>query len=198
MALAANALISLAEFRALLSTTDTSKDAFNEPAINAASQDIETELNQKLITPSSALTEIFTGDGQAHYFTKYVPIITVSILGYRTGSGGTTWQSVFSDWNYETDLAGGRIYFVDGNVFLEGQKDNWRIGYTYGYAIASVPQDIKIACASLAALYKVKFESNLHGQNSKNFGETSITYSFDAQRSSILKSLAKYKRMICR
>lgn len=194
---AANALITVAEFLQYLGTTDTTKNVFNQLAIDAASQDIETESGRKLIT-GSALTEIFDGTGEPWYYTRQAPIVAVSALAYRSGADGTTWQSVLTDYKYETDLEDGRIYFVDGNIFAEGGDYNWKIAYTYGYAIAAVPQDIKVACALLAARYKKIFENELHGVDSKNFGDQSITYSFDKMPEDIRRMLDRMKRRIVR
>lgn len=195
---AANALITLAEFREWLNTTDTGQDTLNQHAIDAASQDIEDETGRKLITPSSAITEIFDGDGANYYYTKQAPIITVSALAYRTGSSGSTWQSVLTDWSYETDLDGGKIFFVDGNVFGPGLPYNWKIGYTYGYAIANVPQSYKRICCELAARYKKLWEGDLHGTESKNFGDQSTNYSFGRMPEDIRRALDRLKRRVIR
>lgn len=197
MALNANVLVSLAEFKIWLGigSSDTGTDSRNEAAINAASQDIESECRRKFITPSADLTEIFAGDGTREMYSINRPITTVTSIKYRDGVTGSTWTSVTGNWIYTIDTDAGRIYFTDGNIFSSGW-DNWQINYKYGYAIANVPTDLKMACLILAAMAKKRFENELFGINSKSFGETSITYSIDQMPDDVKRILNRYKRVV--
>jgi len=196
MAVAANALLTLVEFNGFIDNAvgETSKDTLNTKCIDAASQDIETECGRMFITPSAAIQEIFSGNGTYSQYLKNRPIVAASLtdISYRIGQ---TWTTITSSWNYTTDLTAGRVYFTDGNLWTPGD-DNWRVTYKYGWAVASVPGDLKMLCARLAALYKAQFEGHLHGEANKAFGDTILTFNFEAERSAILRELIKYKRIV--
>lgn len=194
MSLAANALLTLLEFKGWMGIgdSDTSTDTLNGKAIDSASQNIETVTGRKWITPAEGLDEIFSGNGQAFAYSVNVPILTLTDLSYLD-SDGSTWVSVTGDRTYAFDAASGRIYFTDGNVFTYGDH-NWRATYTYGYAVADVPDDLKMACAILAARIKKQFEDGIHGVSSKSFGDQSISFSFNKMPDNVREILERYKR----
>lgn len=194
--LATNALVTLLEFKTWINTPEdeTDEDGRNEYCINAASNYIENYCGRKFITPGTALDEIFSGNGTNQMRAVNLPIGTISELAYRTGTGGTSWTSVKTAWTYTNDTVGGRIYFTDGNLFAEG-TDNWKISYTYGYARASVPFDLKMVCVMLAARFKKQFEEGAFGLSSRTIGDTPISFSFDKLPDMIFQILNRYKRM---
>jgi len=177
-----------------ISETEIEQDAINSEVIDAASMDIETECGRAFITPAAAIQEIFSGNGTYSQYLKNRPIAAASLtdISYRIGQ---TWTTITGSWNYTIDYTAGRVYFTDGNQWLWGD-DNWRVTYKYGWAVASVPADLKMLCARLAALYKAQFELHLHGQANKTFGDTVLTFNFEAERNAIFRELIKYKRIV--
>lgn len=195
MSLAANALITLAEFKGFLGIDagDTDTDTLNEKVIDSASQQIEKYTGRQWITPGEAADEIFSGNGKEGIYSVNVPIVAISSLSYRSGSDGSDWTSVTSDWVYANDAAAGRIYFTDGNIFEDGFQ-NWKLSYTYGYAITAIPPDMKMACAFIAALIKKQFESQIIGVSAKSFGDQTTTYNI-ALTPMVKDLLAQYRRI---
>ena len=202
MSLASNALFaSLNEFkeRVGISLTETNyNDTQLEHHINAASSMIENYLNRKLITPSAVITETWEGDGLFYYYPKNQPISTSAsnALYYWDGDSWVSVSTSTYPWSYDTDF-NGRVYFTDGDTFWKyGQRGfrNWRFDYFYGYTVASVPQDIKIAATELVLRSLRLMEKT--GFASEGFGDATTTYNLQSGiPENVELLLSKYKRV---
>jgi len=196
MAEATDALLTVTEFKNWLGidVSDTSKDTQHEYFINSASKAIEAYTGRLWVTPASAIVEKFHGTDTDYFRTDNVPIGTITSIHYRD-SAGDNWTSITGDWSYEnmSDLSG-KVYTTDGNIFHGGHY-NWKITYTYGYAKASIPADMKMACAIWAGHLKKLFEDKIFGVNSRAFGDQSITYDFNNPPKGVRPILEKYKKV---
>lgn len=188
-------LVSIEEAQAYLGIPELLADDMQlqlrmESLINSSSKWIENYCGRKFVKIVTPIYEIRNGDGTNSIYLKQYPIIQISAVAYWTGTAWTVTTGT-----YTTDLATGKVYFTDGCVFTEGQ-DNWRFQYTYGYAQADIPADLKMACMELVGLKKVLFEGNLHGTSSRSFGEQNTSYSFSEIPKVIKEILAPYRRII--
>jgi hypothetical protein len=178
------------EYLQIDTDTDTT-DPWIEKLINAASKRIENYCRgRKFILVTTAIDEIFDGNGTSSYFTKYAPIVsTISTIYYWDGD---SWAALTGETHTQNNVKG-ELYFTDGNRFTKGIK-NWKISYTYGWALNSVPADLKDACLMMIGQKKKLFEDNLHGVSSKSFGDQSISYSFDMNKEikAILNTYIRY------
>lgn len=197
MSLAANALLTVEEAKTFfgidIGLTDMEQAQY-ENYINAASQEIENYCLRKFITPESDITEIFDGDGTGEYYVENIPIVGTIVaadVSYRSGIG-ETWTATSGTLAYETKT--GRVYFTDGNVFGKG-KNNWRIQYSYGYTVANVPADLKMAAIELAAIKKKQFDDKVYGVSAITYPEHTVSYAFDKISESVKATLNKYKRI---
>lgn len=167
--------------------------------INSASQFIMEKTERKFITPSAAIVERFPGNDKSEYLLKHGPVVTApTLLQYITRGLTETWTTTTSAWTYDSEKA--KIWFIQGEVFWSDisdmQNGNWRITYNYGYAVASIPMDLKMACADLVGFYKRYFENNLHGVKSEAnpAGGGSTTYETEKLPESVQLAIAKYRR----
>jgi hypothetical protein len=176
------ALISVDEAKVLLninSSLDENAKARIEMLINLSSGLIASRTGRKFITPANAITEYFFGHNTCEHYLDNKPIVgTPTSLQYH--SSGTTWYDTSARWSYKSDV--GLIYFTDGSTFHSLSNDegagNWRITYSYGYAVASVPSELKILCADIVQILKTRFEKNLAHIKSQAFETHSTVYAW--------------------
>ena len=146
--------------------------------INRASQEIKHYCGGRVfVTPSSQIQEIFNGDGTKDYYTLHGRIADTTpatqVLLYL-------WQS--QSWVEQTttsfprafDAEKGRVWFNNGHTFYEGE-DNWRIDYKPGWAIESVPQDLKGACCSIVKRLFMLADGK-EGLSTEAFADSNTTY----------------------
>lgn len=163
-------------------------DTQYEQYINQASQFIETHCNRKFITGSVA--EIFDGNDHKDYYVKYGRITDTPVIAYWDGD---SWENLDTDIYDITYTTGGRVYFTDGNVFSEG-KDNWRVTYSYGYTLATVPDDLKMACVGLIRFIEV--QSQKMGITYEAVGNNITTYDIRNIPATVMDVLNRYRSFI--
>lgn len=166
--------------------------------INNASQFIMNMTGRKFIKPAAAIVERFPGNGQSEHRLRYAPIVgTPATLQYLTHGETETWTSTTAGWTYDADDA--KIWFIDGTTFWpdinEMRSGNWRITYNYGYVVADVPFDLKLACIDYIGAIKRQYEENLHGIKSQGLQYGSAT-AFETEKLplSVRIAIEKYRR----
>jgi len=187
------ALVDVSELKRYLNMDADIKirEEYLEDLINAASQLITDLCNRdSFILVSTAINEIWNGDGTKSYNTKNAPITEVVTTIYYWD--GSNWQTLLGT-SFTEHKAKGQVYFTDGNVFWTG-KDNWKISYKYGYARGAVPADLKLACVKLIALNKKLFDDSLHGMTGKSFDWGSISFNLDDIPKAVQTIISKYRR----
>jgi hypothetical protein len=132
MALAAYAIVSLAEARAQFSigASDTDKDAFLEVLIDQCSAKVEDYCGRKIVVQSVS-GEIHDGDGSQKLYTLHFPVTQLSTetaptdaqklaaLQYRTSPDGS-WTDIASDIDH--------VFIDSRNPFIELWQDSFPIG----------------------------------------------------------------------
>jgi hypothetical protein len=171
IALASNALLTEAELEVMLQTTLDSDLA--NMLINIASQQIESICNRSFIKTSQTL-EKYSIDSETKYlFLKKYPIASAPALAVKEYDSMTDslLYAFTVNQDYELFLDEGYIYFYGS---LPRGKNHIRVTYDAGYVIASVPYDLKSACAQLAGLYyTTKLKA---GVSAERIGNYSINY----------------------
>jgi hypothetical protein len=190
------ALVTLAEVKEHMniSTDVNDRDSFIETLINAHSESIVNYCQRKFIQVTTAINEIFNGDGESDYYVKNWPITEAITTLYYRNVGDTTWTLLSSNYEFEQDNDSGLIRFTDGNVFWRGIR-NWKIPYKYGYPIGDVPASLKLACIDLVTRKYKQYDERLHGVTGKSFGDQSISYSLDNLPADIKATLNHYRRV---
>ena len=164
-----------------------------ELLINAESQRFIDECGRKFITPSEDVTETFSGDGESEYYVRHCHISSLTKAQYRLDE---TWNDLDST-NYplSTDSDTGRIWFTRQNSsFWEG-KDNWRVLYKYGWAQASIPDSLKLACALMVRRDVLKVEGK-EGVQSESFGDVTTSFNLSTIPDDIKQVLNRYRRVV--
>lgn len=143
------ALVSVADVKTLylkIPTGDTALDATITQWILWASDEIERHCNQPILQ-TTYTNERFDGTGGDRWvFPHTLPVSSVSGLGYLDAFGGT-WSAIdAADYEVQTERGMALLYKPTG--FVRGAK-NYRVTYTVGYAIASVPDAIKRVCCEM-------------------------------------------------
>jgi len=198
-----HALITADECTAMLGVSgalDTNELSRVERLINAASLLIEQKTGRLFLKPASAVTEYFHGTGTKEYLVKNAPIITdpaaPTDLQYMVSS--TSWLDTTGTWIYTTDDSA-IIEFTDGAKFSKASdntgRGNWRITYNYGYdGVANIPDDLKIATASIVGIMKKQFETNLHAVVSMSSQMLTTRYNWELTPKHVIVLINKYKR----
>ena len=194
MSLATNALITYHEFQSFMAD-DSDNSAYNEDQItlliNAASVRIEKYCN-RVFVPSTEVNEIFSGDGLKDYFVKNRHITALDNISYLNSTGGWT-ELAIATYPYTYDGATGRVWFNTGHRFTSGD-DNYRITYTYGYATADCPVELKQACATLVQRKLLKIKGK-EGISSESFGDATTSFNLDKMPTDLKEDLQPYRRL---
>ena len=178
VALKSNALITEAELEMFLQTT-LATDLANT-FINAASDFIERFCNRKFIS-QTYIDEAYDGNGERDLYLDNFPITTLTTVKNWDAYNNTLLYTYTVNLEYVLYGTEGYIHMWGG--WAKGTK-NYKITYIAGYAIASVPYDLKKACADLCAFYNMN--KNKIGMESERIG----AYSYQlANNSEIFNSL---------
>ncbi|MBD3403521.1 hypothetical protein GF420_11540 [candidate division GN15 bacterium] len=162
-----------------------------EALIDAVSAHIESYCDRKF-QAASGLSEVFDGDGTEEYWTANWPITDTPTISYWDG---TQWiEATSSLYPRAMDADIGRIYFTQGDTFFKG-KNNWRVVYSYGYAVASVPADLKQATYELVHRLYLRAQGK-QGIASETHGDVNVSYSLGKMPDNVKQLLdRKYKRV---
>jgi len=193
MPLKSNALITVEEYKelAVISEAEEAPNVQIEAFINYASQYIEKYTGRKFVTLAADFDEYFTGDSTRLHYTKYWPLVsTISTIYYLNNN---VWTTALTGANFTQDNENGELKFTDGAVFNDAIEDYYKISYKYGWTQKDMPDDLKLVCASIAALRRSQFANRLHGVASRSTGNQSMAYKFDLD-DWVMEILDGYKR----
>lgn len=152
MALAANALITLAEAKTHIGIEPlvTTYDARIEGIINAASALIENYTKRKLTTNS--YTEYFDGAGANKILLHQWPVTAITAVYIDADSNFDAGSQIsVDDYDLERDI----MVIYHDRTFPRGYR-NIRVDYTAGYGEAAadnIPHDLRWACSELVAWF---------------------------------------------
>lgn len=137
-----NAILTLAEVQSYLGLSAGVDEDVLKELVNGASQYIETFLG-RVVKEQDDITEYFDGDEISDILQlQNFPITTLTSLQYDNGSFATPNWVAYDAGNYKAINETGEIYL---NVVYSGIR-NIKVVYKAGYALGSIPEDIKLAC----------------------------------------------------
>ena len=158
MAVAANAWISLAQFKAYagIVSTDATRDAMIEPIIDGVSVALSGFCGREM-AKTTYTNEYIDGNGECDLLLPNYPIVSISAL---TENDVALTEGVTAD--YILYAKQGRLARVDGSwyQYLKSIKLTYVAGYTVqgaspGTGETALPHDLKLACClQVAAEWK--------------------------------------------
>lgn len=168
-------------------------DSVADDAVEEASRLIDNITNSSF--ESNTATDEYhdgKGDYETSYFTKNVPIISVTTLSTtqnndETASASTTWDSLTEDDHFFVDLKTGRLAVQYSSYRPTKGKNRLKVTYTWGHS--SVPVAIKHACIRLAAQHLME-GTVVGGVMNAKLDSDSTKYQFSMD--DIRKNLRKY------
>lgn len=186
MALADNALVTLAGTKTFLGITDSSRDAVLEILINTASDYIEKRTGRKF-SETDYEQETYDGTGTDQIQLKNYPVVAFTKLEVNNTSNNSDSWSEIPESEYWVDTETGIITktgaFVGSDfnselaeslsdsIFNSG-KNRYRATYSAGYE--SIPNDLKYACMSLVET--LLYSSGGKAIKSETLGDHSVSY----------------------
>lgn len=161
-----------------------------EMFIGLVSEHIERTCGRKFITPAAAVAEIFSGNDRGDYYTDNGRVNAAPTLAYWDGD---SWVALDSNYTWAYDQDSGRVYFTDGSLFWKG-SDNWKITYSYGWALADVPPDLKYLCQSEVRRRLLLMEKE--GLKTEAVGEASTSYNLTETPQHLKDIYDRYRRVM--
>lgn len=165
----ADALITSADLELLLQTTISSAD-LKTAIIGIASDFIEQFTQRKLLSQEHS-KEAYDGDEGHYIYLKHWPVTTLTLVESWDTYNNIQLYAYTEHTEYVAYMDEGYIYMR--SPLVSGER-NYRVTYTAGWIIGSMPYDIRWACAQLAGLvYTNKMKA---GVKSEAMGKYSVTY----------------------
>lgn len=185
MALASNALTTVANVKSFLQISVTTYDTLLELLVNSVSEWIENECGRVFKDSASNIVELHDGEGSM-IFPRQWPINSIASIESRSGSlGAPTWTAYTTN-DYTYDSRAGIIYFATP-VFCD--KQNIRLTYQGGFL--TIPSDLELACIKMTSKEFDKRKSQ--GVPQEGVGGGSVTWNENVDPSAI-KIIQKYRR----
>jgi uncharacterized phiE125 gp8 family phage protein len=158
--------------------------------INAA---VIKHCNRKLV--SQDFTEWRDGGSRRILQLCEYPIISITSVTYYDESEAAT--SIAST-DYWTDNDAGQLTLkpaaAHGSYWIKGVH-NYKVVYKVGYAAASMPNDLKLACLTWIAVLWERVEHKRQTLASESFGDRNISYRFDKIPPEVESMLAPFARL---
>jgi|GEM_PF-3847508 len=195
MALADNALVDLdTELKPYLGidASDTDYDLRLEALINSVSQLVQTYLGRTLIS-TAYVDQVLNGRPSVYLFLPSWPVTEWTSV--EIDSAEVT-ETLTEDTDYVVDMARGVLERIDGSDWDTGMQ-SIVVNYTAGYALADVPQDIKLLVMARVGAEWQRQKSALWGQTSRGVEGGSASFEFSADLTDAEKAmLNRYRRIL--
>lgn len=192
---AAIALATVAEAKVVLKIPSgtTSEDTVLEDLINRASAHANKHTGRQLLL--ARFTEFYDGDGSDELMLNNYPVGTLTSVHDDPLRDFAAGSLLVVDDDYILDAAAGIISAMSGHpAFLKG-KATVKVVYTAGYALASVPHDLKEAVLMMVQHhYKRMYQDQRIGLASESIGDQTFTYSEEAIPKKAKATLDRYRR----
>lgn len=155
MALAANALLSVAELKSFLFGSGATQDTALESAINRASDLIQSHLGRRLVTPASDYVEYHTlRQASADLYLMDWPIKTITSVHEDSSRVYGASSLLTVDTDYIVSKPRGKLIRVSGSAtqsWLTGFRAI-KVTWSPEYAVADLPAHFKDAALHLASI----------------------------------------------
>lgn len=185
------ALVSLTDAKTFMQISGSSEDTIVGDLVNMASAAINKYCGRVLL--SKAFEEYLDGDGSTQLILPKFPVTTLTSVNddpLRVWGAGTAKSS--SDMILDGD-SGIITLFNNGGEFTKGVR-NIKVVYTAGYAVGSMPWDIRTACFLLVSQwYRTAYQKWQRGVASEQVGNRNITFVNDPIPKDIALMLDPYR-----
>jgi uncharacterized phiE125 gp8 family phage protein len=175
MALNADALISLADFKTFSNISGSDHDTILEMLINQASAWIRRHIGRNLI--QTTYTEYYNGHGERDLKLRNRPIVSVSNLYDDSARAFGSSSEIAVATNVLISKEAGIITLWNtAGVFSRGRA-NIKVIYSAGYALASIPADVQMAvCRTVDKHYRAGYTNRALDVSSETEGERTTTH----------------------
>lgn len=200
MPLLSYALTSVANVKAYLDITTSTKDTLIELLINGCTDWIEAECgNRRFKDSTTDITEYYDGDydstGRDKIFLKQFPINSITSVSYKSGGNiSPTWVD-YSLNDYERNDEQGVLYFANETrqylLALPRGRQIVKVVYKAGYI--TIPSDLELCCIKLVAKELNKRKSQ--GLTQEGVGGATFQWNEDIAPD-IKKIIANYTRWL--
>jgi uncharacterized phiE125 gp8 family phage protein len=186
------ALVALADAKAFLKISASTEDVIVGDIVNAVSGTINRYCGRVFL--SAEYTEFYDGTGTRELILRKFPVTSVTSLNDDVNRQWT--DATAKDVNSDVILDGGAgilSLWNNGGRFARGRQ-NVKIVYTAGYALAAIPYDVQMSCKLLASQhYRQSYAQWRRGVQSEQQGNVNTTYSNDAIPKDIAMMLDPYR-----
>lgn len=162
-----NALMTAAELDTFLQKTIGDSD-YSNTLINFASDFIERYCN-RILNADDYSAEVYDGNEEYKLYVKNPPINSVTTIALWDTYNNVSLQTYTEHLEF-------MIYNEEGYIYMRGKwtkgKRNYRLSYNGGYA--TIPYDLKKACADLCSW--MKDQKDKIGIKSERIGAYSISF----------------------
>jgi hypothetical protein len=188
--LAANALITLADFRGFMKDESIGKN-IAETIINSVSQAFASEADPDFL-PSTAVVETINGNGKSYLYVSRYPITDIDSV---VEDGVTLTEDV----DYFADYDEGLLEKATTGWPTYGAAGKWTtarggVVITYDVGYATVPSDVKLACLIEVARKFTIIQQGMFGMSSKALEGVTVNINTDELLPETLATLARYTR----
>jgi len=176
---------------------DTPKD-FQEQQLTAIVDGVNASVSNycdRKLFSSGPITEWLNGNGRAIMQLKEYPLVSVTSVTYYDELETATAVIAGDYWaNSDSGQLELRSAAAHGSRWIRG-RHNYKVAYTAGYAAAAIPDDLKLACLTWAAVLFQRAEHKLHAIRSITLGDQNTSYRFDKIPPEVEAMLQGYVRL---
>ena len=138
--------------------------------INSATQRVENYTGRTFLTRTN--DEHHDGNGGARLFLHQMPVLAVATFEQLNLDG--TVNQTYTSADYLLDTVHGALSFKNGGRFYKGVR-RWHAVFTASYAsLATVPDDVTLACLILVAGYWRDFDQKRDDIEQQNIAGQSV------------------------
>lgn len=194
------ALISLDDAKAFLKITTSTENEYLSALINGISSACEGFCGRKFL--QRTYTEYYNGSSRGELVLKNTPIVSLTSLYVSDANRVFDSTSLVDPTTYIVKSDVGAIQFANayygvGSYFFAGVA-NIKVIYSAGYALASVPYDLKLAVKKWVAQQYMKGISKRHDIQGESVGDKNTTFINEEVPKEVESLLRKYKdRVSC-
>lgn len=185
------ALTSLTDAKAFLKITGSTEDTIVGDLVNAASA-YANSFTGRYLLKRTGLVEYYDGDGSSMLMLRNYPVVTLSnVYDDIDRAFGATTEIPAGD--LLTDKASGILRTWNNTAVFTAGVANIKVAYEAGYALASVPYDLKLAIhLIMAAWYKNAYQFQRLGIESETKADHTVSARNEAVPAAAAEILKRY------
>lgn len=189
-----HAILSLEEMKVYLKEETDKQNEIINLLINSLSLAFEGECGGRIFIEATYATTYLNGTGHRMLMIPHYPITSIASV-YENDvllSGGADYDISYDYVIYGSE---GQGYLWKGGGWAEGLKNIKLTDLKAGYALASIPSDLKLAAMIMVEKEFQKHLNKAGSEETRIFPDASITWNF-GQDEYVKKTLNKYRRPV--